>query len=236
MIDTHCHLLPGLDDGARSQAEAIRMARRLVEFGIHRVVCTPHYSQRFQTSVPAASRRLAALREVLQTLRIGLALDLAAELSPELAVLAPDEEIVTRSLPGGYAIVELVPTTTAEVVDGTLERFANLDLLPIFAHPERCRAVQRQPTVLDDARAAGAFVQVVAASLTGQVQDGVAAAAWNLIESGRADLLATDAHRPHTAQIQLRSVASVVARRYGGELAETLTSRNPALLLEKARV
>jgi len=232
MIDTHCHLLPGLDDGARSQVESVQMARRLVEFGVSRVVCTPHYSRRYPTPVSTATERLTALRNALDALGIELATELAAEISPSLALSAPGKEIVARCLPGGYAIVELVPTTGADVVDDVSDRFASLDLKPVYAHPERCQAIQQRPGTLDDARAIGALVQVVASSLSGATDSRVAAAAWSLIETGRVDLVATDAHRPYAMQIQLSSVASVIERRYGKDAAHALTTTNPARVLE----
>ena len=232
MIDTHCHLLPGVDDGARSQLEAIEMARRLLRFGVRRVVCTPHYSRRFPTAVPTARERLEALRHALEVLGVPIELDLAAEVSPELALVAPGEEILARALPGRYGIVELVATTPASRVAQVLERYASLDLRPIFAHPERCLAIQRDPALVDDVRSAGAMVQVVATSLVGRADRKVATAAWELLDARRVDLLGTDAHRPRLPQIQLGPVASLVARRYGDDVVQALTKTNPARILQ----
>jgi len=231
MIDTHCHILPGLDDGARTPSDAILMARRLVECGVRTVVCTPHFSRRYLTTVQAGTRRLVELRRALTTLGIELEAHLAAEIGPELALVVPTAELTRRSLPGGFAIVELVATTPPQFVSAATQRLAEIGLRPVFAHPERCVAVQERPTILDEARAAGALVQVVAASILMQKRNSVTAAAWNLIDSGRADLLASDAHRPYGTRLQLGPIGDLVRRRYGASVLETLMVTNPARLL-----
>ena len=231
MIDSHCHLVHGLDDGPRTMAEALRMARRLVEFGVRAVVCTPHFSRRFPTSVSDASASYQALRRTLDTLGVELETHLAAEIGPDLALIVPAAELTRRSLPSGFAIIELVSSTPPEFIVAATQRLAELGLRPVFAHPERCLAVQKKPGILDEARAAGALVQVVAPSLLTQSHRGIAAAAWGLIDSGRADLLASDAHRPYGNRIQLGLIGDLVSQRYGGPVLEALTVGNPARLL-----
>jgi protein-tyrosine phosphatase len=95
-------------------------------------------------------------------------------------------------------------------------------------------AIRRQPALLDDLREAGALVQVVAPSLAGSWGDEVWACAWDLVESGRADLLASDAHRVSGSSPQLAAVADLVEVRYGAEAKHELTERTPARLLEAA--
>jgi protein-tyrosine phosphatase len=226
VIDTHCHLLPGLDDGPRSELEAVRMARQLVRFGVKQVVCTPHYSRRYPTSMVAAAGRRIELIRALSALGIELETHLGAEVHPELVLTAPDDELLGRALPGGFLLVELIASTPARFVSAALERLGVLELLPVFAHPERCHAVQRRPELLDEPRAAGALVQIVAPSLLMGRDRSVTNAAWNLLDAGRADLLATDAHTAHGTRTQLRPLGDLVARRYGHEAVEQLTLTN----------
>jgi protein-tyrosine phosphatase len=231
MIDTHCHLLPGLDDGPRSEVEAIRMARRLVEFGVRVVVCTPHFSRQYPVSIAAAAERHVEFRRTLATLEVQLETHLAAEIGPELALNIPSAELTGRSLPGGFAIVELIASTPRSFIPALSERLAEIGLLPVFAHPERCVAVQKQPEIVDDARAAGALLQIVGPSLLAQHRPAVRAAAWSLLESGRADLLASDAHREYSSRVQLGPIGDLVRQRYGALALEALTVTNPLRLL-----
>jgi len=231
VIDTHCHLLAGLDDGPRSFNDSIRMARRLSETGVELVVCTPHYNAHFPTSVPAAAAALERLADALATLGLPLGLRLAAELDPEFALSAGSSEVRSRRLAPGFVLVELVPATTLKEIGRVVARLAELELAPVFAHPERCRAVQQQPSVLDGARSDGALVQVVAASLIPTATPAVSRTGWALLESGRVDLVASDAHRPESARLQLGPLQGEIARRYGAEVAAELLTQAPARLL-----
>jgi protein-tyrosine phosphatase len=231
MIDTHCHLLAGLDDGPRSFNDSLRMARRLSETGVELVVCTPHYNARFPTSVAAASEALERLADALSTLEIPLGLRLAAELDPGFALGVAPGEIRRRRLAPGFVLVELVPATTVAEIDRVVARLADLDLAPVFAHPERCRAVQRQPGLLDGARSDGALVQVVASSLAPTAGEAVGRTGWAMIETARADLVASDGHRPESRRLQLGPLEAEIGRRYGAEVAAALLTDTPARLL-----
>ncbi len=231
MIDTHCHLLAGLDDGPRSFNDSIRMARHLHETGVQLVVCTPHYNARFPTPTPAAAAALERLADALATLEIPLGLRLAAELDTATAIEARPGDLTTRALAPGYVLIELVSATQPAQIDRVVARLAELQLLPVFAHPERCRVVQQKPDLLDVARSDGALVQVVASSLIPSATAVVGRTGWSMIEAGRVDLVASDAHRPQSGRLNLGPLEAEIARRYGAPAAADLLSRGPARLL-----
>jgi protein-tyrosine phosphatase len=131
----------------------------------------------------------------------------------------------------GYLLVELEPDTPAAVLDLLVERLDGLGLLPVLAHPERCRAVRSQPRVIDSARSAGALVQVVARSLGEGSTRAVASATWALLDSGRVDLIASDSHRAEHADTTLPHALRTVRERYGTEALHALTVRAPSRLI-----
>lgn len=231
MIDTHCHLLAGLDDGPVSFNDSIRMARRLAENNVRLVVCTPHWSAQYHPGSGAAEAAFDRLTAALAALEIPLELRLAAEVSSPFAIEAPLEEILRRRLVTGFVLVELEPSATGRDIEQIIERLAAARHSPVFAHPERARAVQHKPQLLDDARAHGALVQVVAPSLVGSADAQVGRTAWKLIERGTADLVASDAHRPDSRRLQLRALADVVGQRFGQAVSHELFSAAPARLL-----
>jgi protein-tyrosine phosphatase len=230
LIDTHCHLLPAVDDGPRTEIDAIGIARRMHEEGVARAVCTPHFSTLYAPSVETCESRLARLREALGGLQIPLELHLAAEISPTVALNAPWDEILKRSLGGRYLLVELGRTTPAGFVEDLLARLDGSGMVPVLAHPERSHAVCRSIEVLKDARAGDALVQVVAPSLAGAWGSATRMAAWRLIEEGIADLVASDAHTAREAGT-LAATARLIAERHGEARRRELFEHVPACLI-----
>jgi protein-tyrosine phosphatase len=232
VIDTHCHLLPRIDDGPHTEGESLRLARRLRDEGVTTVVCTPHFSERWPTPSLLARERHEELRRALDLVAIELETAVAAEVSVGRALETPLARLRVRAIGGRFSLVELVRETPAEAIRAVCERLAAGRLVPIFAHPERSRAVQADPSLLDDARARGALVQVVAPSLAGRWGDDVWQAAWTLVESGRADLLASDAHHVSASSPQLAAVAALVETRCGADRRHELTVTGPSRLFD----
>ena len=236
MIDTHCHLLPAVDDGPRSDPEALRLARSLADDGVTTVVCTPHFSSQFAVPILLARDRHSRLRRELGALGVRLETVLAAEVSVEFALEVPLARLRQRAIGGKFLLVELVRHDDGESPTEIFRRLATAEIVPIFAHPERCRAVQRDPSLLDEVRAAGALVQVVAPSLAGRGGEDIWSTAWTLLERAAVDLLASDAHRASPSGPRLGAVATLIEHRYGREARVELTETGPRRVLGSAAV
>jgi protein-tyrosine phosphatase len=232
VIDTHCHLLPALDDGPPTPADAVALGRHLTEDGVSFALCTPHYSELFPTRHADAAKRLTELRDALAHAAVRLETALAAEVGPDFAISEPIEELRRRSIAGRYVLVEVVANSPAGLFAAVTERLTEDGLIPIFGHPERARGILRRTGVLDYVRRQGALLQVVAPSLIGRWGDDVATAAWRLVDTGRADLLASDAHGARRRRCHLRRAAELVRMRLGANVAAELTERGPGMVLQ----
>jgi protein-tyrosine phosphatase len=231
VIDTHCHLLPGVDDGARVVGDAVAMARQFVESGVTAVVCTPHLSTQFRASAAQVSRKLERLRLALGDLSVDLQLHLGTEFTTTRVRTATPAELAERAIGGRYILFELIPRDGRAEALAALEAVRAAGLEPIVAHPERSVEVQRDPAFVEELRAGGALVQVVGPSLLGRVSDAVRTSAWALIERGLVDLVGSDAHRPHNPSIRLDLLADLIAQRSDRRTAERLLAETPARLL-----
>jgi protein-tyrosine phosphatase len=236
MIDTHCHLLPGIDDGPRTVREALQLAQMMVADGISSVLCTPHYSRLFPTHHAAALESHEVLRSGLTAAGIALETAVAAEVSPGYAVSAPIEEIELRSVGDRFVVVEVLPDSAVVLFPTVVERLASRGLVPVFAHPERSRAVHRDLSAVDDARLAGALIQVLAPSVLGRWGADVASAALDLLDTGLVDLLASDAHGAKRRRVHLAEAAELVERRLGSTVVRELTEHAPRRVLAGAEV
>jgi protein-tyrosine phosphatase len=231
VIDTHCHLLPFLDDGPRSEEEALLLARQLSAAGVVSVVCTTHFSRQFVTAWSDVVASADRLQERLADDGVPLMLVPAAEVSGTFAMTQPLDELARRAVGTRYVIVEVGSDAPSSFFDTIVERLAQDGLRPVFAHPERSRAVQRSETTLQAARDAGALVQVVAPSLLGRWGNDTAAAAWRLVEHGTADLVGSDAHGVLRRRFHLPKVARLLERVIGRAAVDELTALRPRQLL-----
>ena len=202
--DCHCHILPGLDDGAKTMEEALFLAGKLASYGFKRAVCTSHSTRLYPntpaTVIPACER----LQEEVDKAGIRL------ELTPSLEYrLIPETWLEIREkgwlLPweGNHILVEL-PITRPEkmgVINPALEiRGLVADgYQPVLAHPERYLWAS-----MDDYRrwrAAGAAFQRNLASLEGFYGPAPAERAAILLQEGFYSFLGTDTHsRKYTDQ------------------------------------
>ena len=232
MIDTHCHLLPGLDDGPRNEAEALELARGLAAQGVRRVLCTPHFSAMFPTVHSESVERLRAFQPFLEAAGVRIDTSVAAEIGPAAAVSTPMEQLLERSIAGRWVLVEALAETSPASLAAIFERLRDAGVGTIFGHPERCRAVQRKPGILDPLREDGAMLQLVAPSLVGRWGPDTEATAWRLVDTGRADLLGSDAHGAKRRRPHLRAACRLIEERLGAAVVEELTEIKPRLVLD----
>lgn len=198
MIDTHCHLLPGIDDSAADDCEALSMARRAEADNISVAIVTPHVNSAAKLLSPVESIAFEIQR--LQRLVVAEGLRLRLIPGAEVAMTAvPYFECgQLRSLSigseGRYLIVELASSELPCGFSQAIFSIQQQGFSPILAHPERIAAVAADPGVLEGDVHRGLLLQVTAGSLTGFFGGAAHSAALALIRQGWVQLLATDAH------------------------------------------
>jgi protein-tyrosine phosphatase len=232
VVDLHCHILPGVDDGARTLDESVAYARVAAAAGTRVVVATPHVEQVVVDELP---ERVAELRATLA--REGVALDVrvGGELKPESVCALSDAELETiaHGPPDARWVLFEVPFegVDAAFLDGARElRRRGFGLL--LAHPERSRDILESglPAV-ERLVAEGALVAANVDPLQGGEGHERARAAVALLRRGRPAVLVTDAHppwRPFTLAMGRAAVEAATAR---PDLARRLTADGPARLL-----
>jgi protein-tyrosine phosphatase len=231
MVDVHCHILPGLDDGPQAIEESLAMAESAITDGITHVVATPHCNTEFVFDYP----RVLQLRDQLQS-EIGDRLTLATgcdfHLNPEnLEALhsdAPRFCINQR----GYLLVEFNEISIPPAMDNTLHNLQLKGLRPVITHPERNAILRRQPERLAKWARLGCFVQVTAGSLTGGFGPRAQEDSLCWIARGIVHLVASDAHNTRRRPLRLQPAYDVVREQFGEEKARALFIENPLAAFE----
>lgn len=193
-MDIHCHLLPGIDDGPRDLARAIRMARGLVAAGVGTVCATPHHSPRWPTTPSGIRRTAATLRAALAAEAIPLNVYAGCEVAHERMAALTDRTLRGMALGGGrFLLVEPPPRARVDLLPAC-ERLGALGMNMVIAHPERAEYFQEDPTRLIALLARGARAQVTAGSLLGRHGARAQAAAEAIVTLDPTVLIASDAH------------------------------------------
>lgn len=195
VIDLHCHILPGIDDGPGSVPESIRMAEAAVEAGTTTIACTSHMHPRYPTPPVVIHEGVRDLQGRLDALDVPLRVVPGGELSLEWLPRMTDADLAMACLgDGDWLLVEMPFHGWPLRLADTLRDLEIRGYGVILAHPERAEAVQRAPDRMRDIMGRGPLVQVTAGSLTGEHGSGARRAAEALLRSGWVHFLASDAH------------------------------------------
>lgn len=234
MIDLHSHILPGLDDGARSLADSVDIAWAAVDDGITVIAGTPHVRDDWPTGAEAMEQGVAELRAELQAARIPLDVQPGGEIALDWAVKLPAEELRRFGLGGSrYLLVETPYHGWPRQLPDVLLSLRDQGFVPVLAHPERNVEVQAGPERLVPLVEAGILVQVTAASVDGRIGRRAAECGQRLIRRRVAHLLASDAHHASVRAVGLSAAAKAVG---GGPLGQWLTFDVPAAILDDAEI
>jgi protein-tyrosine phosphatase len=231
VIDTHCHVLPFLDDGARDWDAALAMARAAVDQGVKQCITTPHWTGLEGETENANSRR-EELRERLAQAGIDLKLHPGNEVILVPRLVEALKEGTARTLAdSNYVLLE-----TAQLEQGAYSHNALFQLQSngyriILAHPERVTSWQDSLKELRTLVERGCFLQVNAASLMGGFGNRAKKTAEELIRRRWVALLATDMHSTKSRPPLLGPALQRCEELIGAEPARRLVQANPARVL-----
>jgi len=238
VVDLHCHLLPGLDDGPTSMPEALAMARVAAASGTTTIVATPHIDHRWGVRPRDLPRRGAALADALRQEGIELELHTSGEIAiPRLADLSSDELDGLRLGHGRYLLLESPLSLTDADFDVLLLKVQERGEPIVLAHPERCPLFQREPERLARCVEAGMLCSITAGSLRGDFGERVRRFSLEILSEGLVHDLASDAHDHHSRTPSLAGALEQAEDDLPGvsARADWLTSVAPAAILAGKR-
>jgi protein-tyrosine phosphatase len=231
MVDIHCHILFGMDDGARTIEDSLAMAEDAIADGITHVVGTPHSSTEHKFDFA----KVRAVRDELSE-RLGDQLTLASGCDFHMD---PENLQAIRKNPSpfcinqkDYLLVEFNEFSIPPSMDQTLHDLHLQGLRPIVTHPERNGILRTQPDRLRDWVQKGCFVQVTAGSLAGVFGPLAKERAWEWLTQGLVHFVSSDAHNTTRRPLKLRFAYDAVSSQCGKEKARALFSENPLAAFE----
>lgn len=239
IYDIHCHILPGFDDGAFLQEEAVLMAEMAASNRTHAIVCTPHWLPGMY-SLAELVRGYRALGQRIRELGIPVRLALGQEIMMDrqyrtAAEMLERGELLTinRSV---YPLIEFDPYIREEIAVAVTDLLLSKGFVPIIAHPERYAFVDEDYHALHRLRKAGAFLQLNKGSVSGFFGRSTKMAADYILRERLADFAASDAHSPYKRTPELAEFHEYVSERCSANYADHIFSQNPLRVLRNETI
>jgi len=236
-VDVHSHLVPGVDDGARTLDDALESIERMTRLGVRAIVTTPHFDAsllggaegeaRIEAVEAAFAELKSAVRERFPEVWLGRGFEIMMD-DPDPDLSDPRLRMAETS----FVLIEWPSMQVPPGTDAAVRRLVSRGWRPIVAHPERYRAPEAMVSLGEMWKEAGAYLQVNLGSLLGRYGGRAERRAWELIEAGKADYLASDHHgRPHI-ELQLDAVVERFDALGAEEQLKMLIRSNPRRVVD----
>lgn len=239
MIDLHCHLHPGVDDGPRDAAESIALARALVAAGVEQVACTSHVrpDKGWMNTVDGAVARHRTLDEILAGGNVSLRCVRGAEHYVDAQVFGAPDRLADVVVPFGESRWLLVETPYLGMPPGLFELLATIrrrGYRVLLAHVERFPYLSDRRDMVQRLVDAGHLVQVNLGSLAGAYNRAQQKNAERLLKDGVVTVLAGDCHREEDVKENIVAGLAAARKLVGDDVVRRLTHDNPRKILEDA--
>lgn len=230
MVDIHCHMIPGIDDGASDLDVSLEMARMAVNDGIGTVICTPHQLGNFQNNSGEKIRQATQqFQTALQEARIPLRVLPGGDVRIETEMLARLKAGSVMSLADHrkHVLLEL-PHELYFPLEPVLKNLKSAGMVGILSHPERNRGILQNPDVLPQLVENGCLMQITAGSLLGSMGQPCQELSQWMLGEGLVHFVASDAHGVKSRRPLLNRAFTEVARLTDEPTAQDLFVRHPA--------
>ncbi len=233
MIDIHSHLIPNVDDGAKSPEETIELIKEAREAGITDIILTPHY---IINSYEQNAETLILLKDKLQqiinseNIKVNLHIGMEVYITDNLVEILKQNKILT--LAGSkYLLMELPLNTNVQYLDMVIFKLIEDNIIPIIAHPERYKFVQEDPSKVRELIESGCLIQSNIGSILGIYGKKAKKTIKYLLKNDLINFIATDTHRKNTIYPLLEKGIKKIEKITGKEKAEELTNLNVQKIL-----
>ena len=220
MIDLHSHILPGIDDGAQTMEESIKMAKAAIEQGIDTIVAMPHHlHEKYDNPKSTILNKTTQLnRELFQqgidlTVLPGQVIRMNGDIE-----FFKSEDLLPLNKKSGYVFLELPNHELPYFAKKMLYDIQLLGYKPVIVHPERNEVFRQQPNELYNLVRNGALTQVTAASVTGKLGREIQKFSYQMIESNLTHLVASNAHDTRKRGFFMKEAYRKIEKKFGSDL------------------
>lgn len=220
MIDLHCHLLPGVDDGSKSMDISLELANDAVRDGIDYALLTPHHMNGvYLNHKKVVIQQTQEFQMELDRHKIPLKVFPGQEvrINGDLLTALDQDDILFADEGGRYLMLEFpdddVPSYTSNMIYELMQR----GITPVIVHPERNTRIMKQPDILYDLLNKGCLSQITAGSYVGIFGHKVQKFSKQLIQSGQVYIFASDAHNLPNRKYEMTNAFAKLGNEFGND-------------------
>ncbi|MEE0858339.1 MAG: CpsB/CapC family capsule biosynthesis tyrosine phosphatase [Acutalibacteraceae bacterium] len=241
MTDLHSHIIYGVDDGSENMDMSIEMLRGASKAGTRNIVFTPHCNISVDEDVRYKNDILINRYKQIKSKSKQIGLDINIYLGSEVYASNDITELIKRGNAitlnhSRYLLTEFNFNEDPLFVSNTLGKIQSMGLVPLLAHPERYKFVQKFPYMVYDWVRSGCLIQINRGSLIGGFGEASEQLAHFLLEENLVHIVSSDGHRPYRRKPVLNDAYNVVDKYYGRERAERLFKKNPEMILHNKEI
>lgn len=233
MIDIHCHLLFGVDDGSDSMKESLGMLEKAAKQGIGTIILTPHYRHgMFPYKNDTIEHNFAELLPYAK--KLGVNIFLGTEYNVNSYMFEYYRKGRCHTLADSkYILTEYTHATEFSYIRQMTEEALRYGYIPIIAHVERYECMVEDPERTDELRDMGAWIQCNADAVLGIDGRGPKKFCKKLLKAGYVDVIASDSHGIDHRACNMAECKKYVAKKYGEDYAEELFDGNPRRIFKR---
>lgn len=237
MIDIHCHLLPGIDDGAKDYEDAINLLKCAVDDGIKRIVFTPHlHLGRYENYYSSIKTCFEDYQAQIQKLGLDVEIAFASEVrfdSGILKLFSQGELPCYGEYQGHrYLLLEMPHNHIPDGIISLIKFLESKKIIPVIAHPERNREIMKSPEKINDLIRSGCWFQITGGSIIGDFGSKCQDLAYYFLDLGIVNIVASDGHNLKHRPPVLSQARATVASEYGESVAQELFWDNPVKITQ----
>lgn len=218
MIDLHCHILPGIDDGAKTVEDSLAMAEKAISQGITHILCTPHHMNgKYINHANEVIQRVADLQKELDQRNLPLTLLEGQEirLNGSLLDQLTTQDLLFTDLENTYLLIEFPTMDVPAYTEQLFFELFSRGHVPVIVHPERNAKFREDPNRLLSFLDMGVITQLTAPSIVGIFGKSIQKTAMTMMEHNMLHMVASDAHGVNTRNFYLKEAYEKIEKEFG---------------------
>lgn len=234
MIDIHSHIIPNVDDGARSVKETFNILKEAQEAGFTDVILTSHFLLNYyETNAQELIFWKEKLQEVLkkQGTKINLHSGMEIYITNQMEELLENKKILTLAN-SRYMLIELPLATNVKYFDYVVYYLEAKGIKPIIAHPERYKCVQKDPDIVEEYIEKGCLIQCNYGSIVNLYGREAEKTIKTLLKKNQVHFLGSDVHRENGTYLIILDAIKKIRKIIGENKINELTTINPKKILQ----